>query len=55
MSEEAPPYDELRIRFHPTGDNRYRVVATAADDSTASATFEVPFTELELESASSRL
>lgn len=49
MAEEAPPYDELRIRFHPTGDNCYRTVATAADDSTASATFEVPFTELELD------
>jgi CHAT domain-containing protein len=49
MAEEAPPYDELRIRFHPAGNNRYRAVATAADDSTASATFEVPFTELELD------
>lgn len=49
MAEEAPPYDELRIRFHPNGDNCYRTVATAADDSTASATFEVPFTELELD------
>lgn len=49
MAEEAPPYDELRIRFHPAGDNCYQTVATAADDSTASATFEVPFTELELD------
>jgi hypothetical protein len=49
MAEGAPSYDELRIRFHPTGDNRYRAVATAADDSTASATFESPFTELELD------
>lgn len=49
MTEEAPSYDELRIRFHPAGDNRYRTVATAADDSTASAAFEVPLTELELD------
>lgn len=49
MAEEAPSYDELRIRFHPAGDNCYRTVATAADDSTASAAFEVPFTELELD------
>lgn len=49
MTEEAPLYDELRFRFHPAGDNCYRMVATAADDSTASATFEVPFTELELD------
>lgn len=49
MAEEAPSYDELRIRFHPAGDNCYRTVATAADDSTASGAFEVPFTELELD------
>jgi hypothetical protein len=49
MAEEAPPYDELRIRFHPVGDSRYRTVATAADGSTASATFRVPFTDLELD------
>jgi CHAT domain-containing protein len=49
MAEEAPSYDELRIRFHPAGDNCYRSVATAADDSIASATFEIPFTELELD------
>lgn len=49
MAEEAPPYDELRIRFHRAGEGRYRTVATAADDSTASATFEVPFSELELD------
>jgi hypothetical protein len=49
MADEAPSYDELRIRFHPAGDDCYRTVATAADDSIASATFEVPFTELELD------
>lgn len=49
MTEEAPFYDELRIRFHPAEDSCYRTVATAADDSTVSATFEVPFTELELD------
>jgi hypothetical protein len=49
MAEEAPPYDELRIRFHPGQGRRYRTVATAADDSVASATFEVPFSELELD------
>lgn len=49
MAEEAPPYDELRIRFHPAEGNCYRAVATAADGSTASATFEVPFTKLELD------
>ncbi|HEX5762138.1 MAG TPA: CHAT domain-containing protein [Solirubrobacterales bacterium] len=49
MAEEAPPYDELRIRFHPDGDSRYRTVATAADGSTASATFQFPFTDLELD------
>lgn len=49
MAEEAPSYDELRIRFHPARDNCYRTVATAADDSIASAIFEIPFTELELD------
>jgi hypothetical protein len=49
MAEEAPSYDELRIRFHPVENGIYRTVATAADDSTASATFEVPLSELELD------
>jgi len=49
MTEEAPPYDELRVRFHPAESGGYRIVATAADGSTASATFEVPFSELELD------
>jgi hypothetical protein len=49
MAEEAPSYDELRIRFHPAEDGIYRTVATAADDSTESATFEVPLSELELD------
>jgi CHAT domain len=49
MAEEAPSYDELRIRFHPSGNNRYRTVATAPDESTASASFQVPFSELELD------
>src|SRR4051794_26893612 len=49
MAEEAPLYDELRIRFHPAGDNRYRILATATDESTASATFADPFSELELD------
>ena len=49
MAEGAPSYDELRIRFHPIEGNRYHAVAKAADDSTASAAFEIPFTELELD------
>jgi hypothetical protein len=49
MADSPPLYDELRIRFDPAGGKCYRTVATAADDSTASATFRVPSTELELD------
>jgi hypothetical protein len=49
MAEEAPPYDELRIRFNPVEGNCYQTLATAANGSTASATFEIPLTELELD------
>ncbi len=49
MADEAPSYDEFKIRFHPAGGHAYRAVATAADGSTATSAFEVPFTALEID------
>jgi hypothetical protein len=48
MRPLARDYDELRLRIHPAGDRSYLVHAsTGAAD--ASARFELPFSELELE------
>jgi hypothetical protein len=49
MTEQAPTYDELRIRIQPGGDGRYQVVASAPDGATASGSFALPFTETELD------
>lgn len=49
MTEQAPTYDELRIRIQPGSDGRYQVVASAPDGATASGSFALPFTETELD------
>jgi hypothetical protein len=49
MAEQAPTYDELSIRIQAGEGGRYHVVASAADGSTASATFAMPFDEVELD------
>lgn len=49
MTEEALAYDELSLRIEPGPEDRYRVVVSGPDGSTASGTFALPFGETELD------
>jgi len=49
MAEQTPNYDELNIRIQPGDGDRYYVVASAPDGSTASVNFTFPFNETELD------
>jgi CHAT domain-containing protein len=49
MAEQTPTYDELNIRIQPGDGERYHVVVSAADGSTASGAFAMPFNEVELD------
>jgi CHAT domain len=49
MTDQAPTYDELSLRIVPAGEGRYRTVALGPDGAGASGTFELPFTETELD------
>jgi CHAT domain len=49
MAGRIPDYDELKLRIERGTGDSYRVVAFAADGSTAEGTFATPFTQTELD------
>jgi hypothetical protein len=50
MGERVPGYDELRVRIeHGPSEGSYRVLAFGPGQSTASATFALPFDQTQLE------
>lgn len=49
MSGRIPQYDELKLRIEKGPEDAYRVVAFAADGSTAEGSFSAPFSKTELD------